>query len=94
MNFLFAKLLHSHVKIFVEDIIIHSKNIQEHTLHLQSVFEILRKNQLYCKPSKCYFYASQIEFCGFIISSSGVGTIPEKVNAIKNWPVPQNAHDV
>ena len=94
MNFLFALFLHSHVKIFVDDIIIHSKNVSEHSSHLKSVFEILRKNQLYCKPSKCSFYAPEIEFCGFIISSSGVSTIPEKVQTVKDWPIPQNAHDI
>jgi len=87
MNVLFSQFSHKFVKIFVDDIIIHSQSMKEHVEHLKNVFEVLRKNNLFCKPSKCFFYSTEIEFCGFIVCTSGFQTCPDKVQAIRNWPI-------
>ena len=54
------------------------------------VLEALRKHQLYAKLSKCTFAQNQVEYLGYVISDKGVSTDPAKVEAIINWPTPQN----
>jgi hypothetical protein len=69
--------------------------MKEYVEHLKDVFEVLRRNKLFCsKPSKCFFYRTEIEFCGFIVCTSGVKTCPDKVQAIRNWPTPKNERDI
>ncbi|XP_020104448.1 uncharacterized protein LOC109721311 [Ananas comosus] len=55
MNEVFAPLLRKYVLIFFDDILVYSKSLEEHVIHLEVVLQILRKNQLYAKRSKCFF---------------------------------------
>lgn len=57
---------------------------------MQTIFELLRTHQLVAKKSKCVFYDDRVEYLGHIISKAGVATDPEKLQAISNWPLPQN----
>jgi len=57
---------------------------------LQAVFELLISHQLVAKESKCVFCDDRVEYIGHIISKDGVATDPEKLQAIKNWPLPQS----
>ncbi|KAK4399251.1 putative mitochondrial protein [Sesamum angolense] len=65
-----------------------SKEWGLHMLHLKKVLELLRKHQLYAKQSKCSFAQQQIDYLGHVISEGGVATDPEKIECMKNWPVP------
>ena len=72
--------LHEYLDIFVvaylDDILIFSKTREEHDRHLQQVCQRLREAELYAKPSKCQFYQKELEFLGFIISTTGIRMDP------------------
>ena len=71
MNSLFCDHLGKFVLVFMDDILIYSKNMEEHKQHLKQIFEILRTNQLYAKLSKCAFFTLHVEFLGHLISDEG-----------------------
>ena len=72
MNRVFRDYLDSFVIVFIDDILIYSKNEDEHESHLRLALQILKKHQLYAKFSKCEFWLRSIAFLGHIISSDGV----------------------
>ena len=82
MNTIFSPLLRKCVLVFVDDILIYSKSLEEHKQHLSAVLDILRDNKLLIKPSKCSFGRQQLEYLGHIIGSEGVSTDPSKIAAI------------
>jgi hypothetical protein len=88
MNTVFAPLLRKHVLVFMDDILIYSKTLDNHKQHLQEVFQILRDNKFYIKRSKCSFAQQSLEYLGHIISNQGVATDPVKIQAVKQWPTP------
>jgi hypothetical protein len=90
MNEVFRAYLRKFVLVFFDDILIYSKSYTQHQAHLQTVFELLRSHQLVAKESKCVFCDDRVEYLGHIISKEGVATDPEKLQAIKNWPLPQS----
>nr|GEX09371.1 putative reverse transcriptase domain-containing protein [Tanacetum cinerariifolium] len=71
--------------VFIKDILIYSKNKQEHEEHLRIILELLQKKKLYAKFSKCEFWLDFVKFLGHVINSQGVHVDPAKVEAIKNW---------
>jgi hypothetical protein len=75
----------------MDDILVFSKTLEEHKKHLQEVFAILQANSLYLKKSKCSFAQTKIEYLGHVISSAGVATAPDKIQAVKEWETPENA---
>jgi len=79
MNSLFRDHLGKFVLVFMDDILIYSKNVEEHKQHLKQIFEILRTNKLYAKLSKCTFFTSCIEFLGHLISDEGISIDLKKV---------------
>ncbi|KAL0326251.1 UNVERIFIED_CONTAM: Retrovirus-related Pol polyprotein from transposon.6 [Sesamum radiatum] len=88
MNQVFEPYLRKFVLVFFDDILIYSKEWGLHMLHLRKVLELLRKHQLYAKQSKCSFAQQQIDYLGHVISEGGVATDPEKIECMKNCPVP------
>jgi hypothetical protein len=88
------KYLDHFVQVFLDDILIYSKNEREHEEHLQIVLSYLRENKLYGKLSKCSFFQKEIHYLGHIISGEGISVDPEKVKAIMEWPVLKNGHEV
>ncbi|XP_038998743.1 uncharacterized protein LOC120124050 [Hibiscus syriacus] len=66
------------------------RSMIEHKNHLRVVLEILLKNSLYAKKSKCFFGQQQVEYLGHLISAKGVATDPEKIKAMQQWPLPKN----
>ncbi|GKB91191.1 putative reverse transcriptase domain-containing protein [Tanacetum coccineum] len=71
--------------IFIDDIIIYSRNKEEHADHLRIILELLNKEKLYAKFSKCDFWISIMQFLGHIIDSQGIHVNPAKIEAVKNW---------
>jgi hypothetical protein len=94
MNRIFQPYLYRFVIIFIEDILVYSKNPQEHTQHLRIVLDVLRDKQLYAKFSKCKFWLSEVKFLGHVISQGGVAVDQSKVEAIQNWTRPKNVSEV
>jgi phosphatidylinositol kinase/protein kinase (PI-3 family) len=94
MNEIFRPLIDKCIMVYIDDILIYSKNEEEHREHLRLVLEILRKNELYGKMSKCAFFQDSVEFLGHVISAEGVLTDPTKTAAIRDWPIPTSVHDI
>ena len=80
--------------IYIDDLIIFSDTIEEHLQRLEMVFERLRLCGLKLASDKCELIQTEISFLGFIVSSEGIKTDPEKVSKVQEWPVPKCAKDL
>ncbi|GJT86340.1 putative mitochondrial protein [Tanacetum coccineum] len=90
MNEVFKPFLRKFTLVFFDDILIYSKSLVDHVVHLQSVLQVMRHNQLYAKLSKCVFGSKQVEYLGHVISDKRVAIDPSKIKAMENWLVPAN----
>jgi hypothetical protein len=77
--------------IYLDDIIIWSDNVKQHTKHICLVLSSLRKASLFCNPKKCNFYQLDVNFLGHRISARGIEAQSSKVDKILHWPTPKNA---
>ncbi|KAI2657573.1 Transposon Tf2-9 polyprotein [Labeo rohita] len=73
---------------YLDDILIYSKTLEEHTQHVRAVLRRLLAHQLYCKLEKCAFHHHSTTFLGFVISTQGVAMDPQKLEAVRSWPLP------
>nr|GFC68272.1 putative reverse transcriptase domain-containing protein [Tanacetum cinerariifolium] len=94
MNRVCRSFLDRFVIVFIDDILIYSKNKEEHEEHLRIILELLQKEKLYAKFSKCEFWLDSVKFLGHVINSQGIHVDPTKVEAIKNWTAPKTPTDV
>eukprot|EP00253_Pinus_taeda_P026214 PITA_26214 len=94
MNSVFHQYLDKFVLIFIDDILIYSRNRKEHEEHLRIVLQTLQEHQLYGKFSKCDFYIEQIQYLGHIITKEGIAVDPEKIKTIMDWPTPKDVADI
>jgi hypothetical protein len=79
MNSVFMPELDKFVVVFIDDILVYSKNKEEHASHLRVVLQRLREHRLYAKLSKCDFWLKEIKFLGHTISQVGIAIDPDKV---------------
>ncbi|KAL0536566.1 hypothetical protein IC582_025515 [Cucumis melo] len=82
------------VVVYFDDILVYSKGLNDHILHLKTILLKLREEKLYANFKKCSFCLEQIHFLGFIVGKDGVKVDEEKVKAIREWPTPTNASEV
>jgi hypothetical protein len=94
MNSVFMPELDKFVVVFIDDILIYSKNEEEHARHLRIVLTHLREHQLYVKFSKCVFWLEEIQFLGHVLSANGIMVDPSKVKDILEWKPPTTVHQV
>ena len=88
MNRIFRKYLDKFVLIFIDDILIYSKSVEEHENHLHIVLQKLRQENLKAKFSKCTFWQNEVNFLGHVISEKGISVDPNKVIAVQAWKRP------
>jgi hypothetical protein len=94
MNKVFMEYLDMFVVVFIDEILIFSKNEEDHDEHLRVVLQKLRENQLYAKLSKCEFWLKEVSFLGHIISEGGISMDPSKVKDVLSWKTSQNVSDI
>jgi hypothetical protein len=82
MNKVSMEYLDKFMVVFIDDILIFSKNEEEHDEHLCLVLQKLRENQLYAKLNKCEFWLEEVLFLGHIISEGGISVDPSKVKDV------------
>ncbi|KAI3669399.1 hypothetical protein L6452_40634 [Arctium lappa] len=89
-----SPLLDKCVIVFIDDILIYSRSKNEHETHLRSVLELLKREKLYAKFSKCEFWLREVEFLGHVVSEEGIKEDPAKIEAIKGWEAPKSPSKV
>ena len=80
--------------VYLDDIIIHSRNLAEHATHLRLVLAALHKEGYSCTLKKCSFGLSSVPYLGHIVSADGLSPDPAKIDIISAWPTPTNVSDV
>ncbi|KAL0195268.1 hypothetical protein M9458_008840, partial [Cirrhinus mrigala] len=90
MHEVFREFLHRFVVVYIDDILIYSRNLAEHCQHVQQVLQKLCNHSLYLKLEKCEFHQPSVQFLGYTISAEGVQMDQGKVDAILNWSIPHS----
>jgi hypothetical protein len=94
MNRVFHDFLDHFVVVFIDDILIYSKSLEEHEDHLRYVLQRLKEKRLYAKFSKCEFWLDKVIFLRHVVSKDGISVDPKKVEAIVNWEIPTSVHEI
>ncbi|GKA98338.1 putative reverse transcriptase domain-containing protein [Tanacetum coccineum] len=94
MNRVCKPYLDKFMIVFIDDILIYSKNKQEHNEHLKLILELLKKEELYAKFSKCEFWIPKVQFLGHVIDSKGIHVDPAKIESIKDWASPKSPMEI
>lgn len=80
--------------VYIDDIIIFSKDTESHLKHLEEIFSTLEDANMKVQLDKCDFFKEEVEFLGFVVSGGGVKMNPKKVEAITNFPYPTNLREL
>ena len=94
MNKVFAVEINQFILVYLDDILVFSKSVEEHWEHLKITLEQLREAKLFGRIHKCEFLKTRVDYLGYEVSEQGIHASPEKVKAMVNWPKPQTVHDV
>nr|GEV10596.1 putative reverse transcriptase domain-containing protein [Tanacetum cinerariifolium] len=94
MNRVCKPYLDRFVIVFIDDILIYSKNRKEHEGHLKLILKLLKEEELYAKFLKCEFWLSKVQFLGHVINSEGIHVDLAKIEAIKDWESPKTPIEI
>ena len=94
MNHVLGPAIGKYALVYMDDILIFSKDEASHAQHLEEVLKLLSDNHFYAKMSKCTFGKSELAFLGCVVSASGIQVDPKKISALQEWPRPTNVEQV
>nr|GEW56252.1 RNA-directed DNA polymerase homolog [Tanacetum cinerariifolium] len=94
MNQVYKPYLDKFMIVFIDDILIYSKDEKEHDEHLKAILELLKKKELYAKFSKCEFWIPKVQFLGHVIDSQGIHVDPAKIESVKDWASPKSLTEI
>ena len=94
INDIFRDMLDKFVLVFLDDILIYSKDLSEHQQHVEKVLQKMREHRLYGKPSKCLMFVEELDFVGYWISKDGIRPHRSKVQAVRDWVTPATVTEV
>ena len=94
LNDVLRDMLGHFVFVYLDDILIYSESLTEHTQHVRMVLQRLLDNKLFVKAEKCEFHKDTISFLGFIVAKGELRMDPAKVSAVADWPVPTSRKDL
>jgi len=80
--------------VYLDDVLIFSKDHESHVEHVEAVLKLLREHKLYARPNKCEFGRRKIKYLGHYVSGEGIHVDPDKIKSIMEWPTPKNRKDV
>jgi hypothetical protein len=94
MNLVFMMELDQFIVVFIDDILVYSKSMEELEDHLRIVLQHLREHQLYAKFSKCELWIKEVPFMGHVVSPEGIAVDPSKVKKVLDWKLPTTVSEV
>ena len=94
MHQIFREQLDQFIVIFLDNILIYSKKLQDHIDHVRRTLQILREHRLYAKVSKCAFFRHEVEYLGHVVTAAGIHPDQSKVQAVRDWKIPETVHDI
>ena len=94
INDLLDRYLDVFLLVFLDDILVYSRTVEEHVEHLQKIFVALRKHCLFSKASKCSIMVKEVEFLGQWVTPQGASPLKEKLKTMRIWERPQTVKDV
>ncbi|KAJ3474829.1 hypothetical protein NLI96_g12232 [Meripilus lineatus] len=94
MTEIFREHIGKFIHVYLDDIFVFSDSVEEHEEHLNMVFAILRKAELYLKKEKCDLYSDRMDCLGHIIDDQGLHADGDKMHRVRNWRTPRNTKDV
>jgi len=94
MDNVLKEYLHKFCFVYMDDVVIFSKSLQEHICHLQLIFQKLQNYNLKIQLDKSEFLSKNIEFLGHVITPEGIAPNPSKVKAIQNYPIPKTVKEI
>jgi hypothetical protein len=94
MNRVLAPYINRFVVVYLDDILIYSRNAEEHAEHLRLVLQALRSHKLQCRLAKCDFNRPEIAYLGHIVGRNGIRVDPKKIETVRTWPQPKTATEL
>ena len=94
MNLLLADLLDKCVLVYMDNILIYSKMVDDHAVHVKAVFECLASKNWHVKENKCALFLPEVKFLGYVVSAEGEKVAADKVDAVSSWPTPMCVQEV
>jgi len=94
VNSVFVDMLDVCVVVYLDDILVYSDNMEDHTKHVWEVLQQLCQHKLYAKPEKCEFYSDSVEYLRYFLSPNVLTMSQDKVKTICDWPEPRKVKDI
>jgi hypothetical protein len=88
MNVMLRDFLHKFVTVYLNDVCIYSRTLEEHIKHLRLVLQRFKEEGLNLRLKKCFFALQEMEYLGYTVSASKISVFTKKVEAIADWPMP------